>query len=327
MFHFLTPTPDTVSRNTATIHRKTRSDLWHESTVLAFLLAATLLISACQQQTDTTAEGTISQTTEQQRVEDNKPALQSESAAAHIAQFQPLYVTQMQGLQRRMQAEYESLQAADTADSDNVLPAINPDASTSVINSKSETQTTTARSVAPDNSATAETVIDTDNATTDNSASANTADNAEINVSTEVGERDLNVLKSLSLEVHEPKLFTEDQIIKNYQQAIEALYQPAADALSAKEADTLLNIATLVPQLFEHPEIAERLTIKSPALGRLIIQYQVWQQIEVQQALDMQQMERTQQQEFESLLAKFNDTIKGYDEQIAKYEQTLKEYQ
>ena len=89
----------------------------------------------------------------------------------------------------------------------------------------------------------------------------------------------------------------------------------------------LLNIATLTPQLFENTEIAERLTLKSPALGRLIVQYQVWQQIEVQQALDMQKMRQTQQQEFDTLMTKFDETIKGYDEQIAKYEQTLKEFQ
>lgn len=43
--------------------------------------------------------------------------------------------------------------------------------------------------------------------------------------------------------------------------------------------------------------------------------------------MDMQQMKETQHQEFETLMTKFNDTIKGYDEQIAKYEQTLKEFQ
>ena len=41
----------------------------------------------------------------------------------------------------------------------------------------------------------------------------------------------------------------------------------------------------------------------------------------------MQQMKIDQQQEFERLMAKFNETIQGYDEQIAKYEQTLKEFQ
>lgn len=97
--------------------------------------------------------------------------------------------------------------------------------------------------------------------------------------------------------------------------------------LSAEDVDTLINIATLAPQLFEHAEIAGRLSAKSPALARLIIQHQVWEQIEAQQVIDMQQMKLNQQKEFETLMTKFNDTIKGYDEQIAKYEQTLKEFQ
>ena len=107
---------------------------------------------------------------------------------------------------------------------------------------------------------------------------------------------------------------------------MEALYQPVTTPLSAEDIDTLINMATLVPHLFEHAEIAGRVSAKSPALARLIIQHQVWEQIEAQQVLDMQQMKLNQQKEFEMLMAKFNETIKGYDEQIAKYEQTLKEF-
>ena len=148
-----------------------------------------------------------------------------------------------------------------------------------------------------------------------------------MNTSTEVGERDLTVLKRISLEPRKPIILTEEQIIERYQQTMAALYQPVTTPLSAEDADTLINIATLVPQLFEHAEIAGRVSAKSPALARLIIQHQVWEQIEAQQVVDMQQMKQQQQQEFETLMAKFNDTIKGYDEQIAKYEQTLKEFQ
>lgn len=298
MFTFLTPTPDTASYDNEMVNRKVTSHRQQRSTVLATLLAGTLLLSACQPQTDATVEDKTTQTTEQQQADANKPIVQSDAAAAHIAQFQPLYVTQMQGLQRRLQAEYASLEAADASDSGNVALAPHADGSSPETDSHAKAQTTT----------------------------ANPKTDSEMNTSTEVGERDLEVLKRLSLEPREPKILTEDQIIKSYQQALQALYQPAAEALSAQDADTLLNIATLVPQLFEHAEIAERLTIKSPALGRLIIQHQVWQQIEVQQALDMQQMKRTQQQEFEGLMSKFDETIKGYDEQIAKYEQTLKEF-
>lgn len=301
MFTFLTPTPDTASYDNEMVNRKVTNHRRQRSTVLATLLAGTLLLSACQPQTGATVEDKTPQTTEQQQADANNPIVQSDAAAAHIAQFQPLYVTQMQGLQRRLQAEYASLEAADVTDvtdSSNVALAPHADGSSPETDSHAKAQAPT----------------------------ANPKTDSEMNTSTEVGERDLEVLKRLSLEPREPKILTEDQIIKSYQQALQALYQPAAEALSAQDADTLLNIATLVPQLFEHAEIAERLTIKSPALGRLIIQHQVWQQIEVQQALDMQQMKRTQQQEFEGLMSKFDETIKGYDEQIAKYEQTLKEF-
>ena len=149
----------------------------------------------------------------------------------------------------------------------------------------------------------------------------------DVNTSTEVGERDLTVLKRISLEPRKPVMLTEDQIIERYQQTMDALYQPVTTPLSAEDSDTLINVATLVPQLFEHAEIAGRVSAKSPALARLIIQHQVWEQIEAQQVVDMQQMKQKQQQEFEALMAKFNETIEGYDEQIAKYEQTLKEFQ
>ena len=137
----------------------------------------------------------------------------------------------------------------------------------------------------------------------------------------------MTVLKRISLEPRKPVMQTEDEIIDSYQQATAALYQPVITPLSADEVDTLINIATLVPQLFEHAEIAGRLSAKSPALARLIIQHQVWEQIEAQQVIDMQQMKLNQQQEFEALMAKFNETIKGYDEQIAKYEQALKAFE
>ena len=303
MFKFLTPTSHTGGSDVVLAARKTARYGWHKQAIVASMLTVSLLISACQQQATPESVEDGSKSSVQQDDSANKPAVQSDSAAARIAEFQPLYVTQMQGLQRRLQAEYESLQAADAADSETVSV---DDASVST-NPKDDSSS----------------AILTNGAKPKNDIPAKPVD---INTSTEVGERDLEVLKSLSLETQKPQLLTEDEIIKRYQQAMKALYQPIATPLNAQEIDTLLNIATLTPQLFEHTEIAERLTLKSPALGRLIVQYQVWQQIEVQQALDMQQMRQAQQQEFETLMTKFDDTIKGYDEQIAKYEQTLKEF-
>lgn len=287
--------------------------LQHSSTLLAATLSGVLLLSGCQQQAEIQPAPEDSQSVEKTSTEDSQPMRPSDSAAARIKQFQPIYVAQAQRLQRRLQAEYESLQAADSSDSEDSL----------LLNDDTASDTNT-NNVMKNNSDTADS----------NTLSADTTDDevdipaeADINTSTEVGERDLTVLKRISLEPRKPVMLTEDQIIESYQQAMEALYQPVTTPLSAEDVDTLINIATLVPQLFEHAEIAGRLSAKSPALARLIIQHQVWEQIEAQQVIDMQQMKLNQQKEFETLMTKFNDTIKGYDEQIAKYEQTLKEFQ
>lgn len=287
------------------------ASLRQSPTWLAVTLTGMLFLTGCQQQPDTQPVPEDNQSTEKTSAEDSKPMPQSDSAAARIEQFQPLYVAQVQGLQRRLQAEYESLQAADASDSENLL--LTTEATVDADRSNSEQ----VAEIAPAN---AEEAIATD-------SDANAAPEVDINTSTEVGERDLTVLKRISLEPRKPIIRTEDQIIDRYQQAMEALYQPVTTPLSAEDVDTLLNIATLVPQLFEHAEIAGRVSAKSPALARLIIQHQVWEQIQAQQVIDVQQMKVDQQKEFEALMAKFNDTIEDYDEQIAKYEQTLRTFQ
>lgn len=293
-------------------------------TLLATALASILLLSACQQQAaDDENVADKTKTSEQTRAEDSEPMAQSDSAAALIEQFQPLYVAQYQGLQGRLQAEYDSLQAADSSDSVNSLLL---DGADSDVN---KSDTIEANVNQPNNSNQASTVATaaaTKNVANGEPAEINADVDAEINTNTEVGKRDLTVLKRISLEPRKPVILTEEQIIKRYEQAMEALYQPVTTPLSAEDVDTLINIATLVPQLFEDAEIAGRLSAKSPALARLVIQHQVWEQIEAQQVLDMQQMKQNQQQEFEMLMEKFNETIKDYDEQIAKYEQTLKEF-
>ena len=286
-------------------------------TLLAATLTGMLFLSGCQQQAAETAPDNAQnseKTSEQTSAEDSKAMPQSDSAAARIEQFKPLYVTQFQGLQERLQAEYESLQAADSSDS----------ASSLLVDSATDTTSSEQTPVpATTESATTESA---NNAAADSNMNSDSASDAELNTSTEIGERDLTVLKRISLEPRKPVILTEKQIIKRYEQAMEALYQPVTTPLSAEDIDSLINMATLVPHLFEHAEIAGRVSAKSPALARLIIQHQVWEQIEAQQVLDMQQMKLNQQKEFEMLMAKFNETIKGYDEQIAKYEQTLKEF-
>lgn len=304
----LPPSTSDIHLSPTTFSKNVNKNSWRTTTFLAATLTTLFLVTGCQQQPNPVVDEKVSQVSEEKSVEDNKIATQSDSTAARIKQIQPLYVIQMQGLQQRLQAEYEALQAADISGNDSSLLTKNE---ASANNATVDTATATDMKNTPTINADAE-------------KPPTTASNeAEINTSTEIGERDLEVLKRISLEPREPIIITEAQIIERYQQALEALYQPASSGLSAQDTDTLLNIATLSPQLFEDPEIAERVSVKSPALARLIVQYQVWQQIEAQQAEDMQKMKVTQQQEFEGLMTKFNDTIKGYDEQIAKYEQTL----
>ena len=322
MFKFLPETLDNEAHDSdmnKSFSDKSTSSLRYPSTVLVVMLSGILLLSGCQQ-ADTQPEPKDSQSTEQTSAEDSQPMPQSDSAAARIKQFQPLYVAQAQGLQRRLQAEYESLQAADA--SDDADPLLLEGATQDTANQASTPVTDSLKSGAD--------AIDSNESeqasvpvATDSAVSTDT----EMNTSTEVGERDLTVLKRISLEPRKPVMMTEEQMIESYQQAMDALYQPVTTPLSAEDSDTLINIATLTPQLFEHAEIAGRVSAKSPALARLIIQHQVWEQIEAQQVIDMQQMKVDQQQEFETLMTKFNDTIEGYDEQIAKYEQTLKEFQ
>lgn len=334
MFKLLPVKPDI---DTDTRHRsinKAMIRLYKAPTLLAAALTGVLLVSGCQQQAEEPVPDS-SQTQEKTSAEDSQPMRKSDSAAARIEQFQPLYLAQAKGLQQRLQAEYESLQAADASDSGNDLL---PDSTTavSVDNAKpSNTANPVANNTDSEQiakpTATDSAAVATANSNGDSGANSNSDIDAtaetDINTSTEVGERDLTVLKRISLEPRKPVMLTDEQIIESYQQAMETLYQPVTTPLSAEDVDTLINIATLVPQVFEHAEIAGRLSAKSPALARLIIQHQVWEQIEAQQVIDMQQMKITQQQEFETLMAKFNETIKGYDEQIAKYEQTLKEFQ
>ncbi|ERL55705.1 hypothetical protein [Psychrobacter aquaticus] len=283
---------------------KADTDMAHNSfvrqspTLLAATIMGVLFLTGCQQQSETQPATEDSQTLKQTDSEDSKPMPQSDSAAALIKQLEPIYVVQMQGLQRRLQAEYESLQAADASESEDSL----------LLNDAAANDTSSETMPEPN---------------TDTEGDIE----ADINTSTEVGERDLTVLKRISLDPRKPIILTEDQMIDRYQQAMDALYQPVTTPLSAEDIDTLINIATLVPELFEHAEIAGRVSAKSPALARLIIQHQVWEQIQAQQVSDMQQMKLNQQKEFETLMSKFNETIEGYDEQIAKYEQTLREFQ
>lgn len=297
--------------------------------VLASMVLAASLLVGCQPQS--TVDDSTANAEEQAATEEMKPVPQSDSAAAHIKQMQPVYVAQMRSLQRRLQAEYESLQAADmtTSEDDLLLNNVTNDDNEAAVDTTAGSSSATANNSTTDaelsaneSDALTETV-----ANTDTDVDTDTDTELEPNSSTDAGERDLSVLRRISAEPRKTTILTEKQIIDSYQQTIDALYQPISKPLSSAEVNTLINIAALIPQLFEHTELADRLNAKSPALARLIVQHQIWEQIEARQARYMQEMKIAQQQEFEELMTKFNETIKDYDEQIAKYEQTLEEFQ
>jgi len=111
------------------------------------------------------------------------------------------------------------------------------------------------------------------------------------------------------------------------------LYLADETPMAAQDIDTLLSVATLTPQVFNNAELAERLVIKSPALARMLKQYQIWEQIERQQsaeleALKQSQIEEQQKQvaEFDRLATEFNEKIEDYDKQIEQYQQKLKQF-
>ncbi|BBI65974.1 hypothetical protein PKHYL_01650 [Psychrobacter sp. KH172YL61] len=231
---------------------KPNVDTSASSALAAVALTGVLFLTGCQQQADAPPVSDEAQTTEKTSEEDSQPMQQSDSAAARIEQFQPIYVAQAQGLQRRLQAEYESLEAADTSDSEESL----------LLNGATNDSATLTENA---NSANSE-PLPADSPVEANATSEEGSD-TEMNTSTEVGERDLTVLKRISLEPRKPIILTEEQIIERYQQTMAALYQPVTTPLSAEDADTLINIATLVPQLFEHAEIAGRGQCKKPCAG------------------------------------------------------------
>lgn len=313
----------TLANDRPCAKRQARSSQPRLTAMAGAVLSAMLLLSGCNQQPTAEPESSSEQTPEQIRAAAESAVPMSGSAKARIAQFEPVYVAQMQSLQRRLQAEFESLQAADAPNSNPSL-LTTPDApNTNALNNDAPN---TEAAVDADSAASqnAQTAVTTDDTTR---ASTATENDNDLNTSTEVGVRDLEVLKRISLEPQAPEILNEDEIRERYQSAMESLYEPAVTPLSAQNIDTLLTIATLIPQIFEHEEIAKQLSVKSPALARLIAQHQVWEQIEAQQAASMQQMKIDQQAEFETLMSQFNETIKGYDEQIAKYEQTLESFE
>ncbi|MEC9444986.1 MAG: hypothetical protein VX408_07975, partial [Pseudomonadota bacterium] len=174
---------------------KPNVDTSASSALAAVALTGVLFLTGCQQQADAPPVPDEAQTTEKTSEEDSQPMQQSDSAAARIEQFQPIYVAQAQGLQRRLQAEYESLEAADTSDSEESL----------LLNGATNDSATLTENA---NSANSE-PLPADSPVEANATSEEGSD-AEMNTSTEVGERDLTVLKRISLEPRKPIILTEE---------------------------------------------------------------------------------------------------------------------
>lgn len=260
-------------------------------------------------------------------------ATPSSDAAARIDAYEPKFVEQMINLQQRLQAEYEAIEVADDASADDmdqpdsrVSSEVKSDEKSS-ISAASNEKTAQPK---PDNSAAASEAgtpaqsSDAEPALIDEIVQADASKPLDIK-KINANASDLTILKQVSLEPRAPEILSEDEIKERYWAALSELY--GNEPLSAQAVNTLINISTLLPDFFEQSELAARLSDKSPALARLIVQHQVWRQIEAQQVLDMQKMKLEQQAEFETLMAKFNETIQGYDEQIGKYEKMLKEYE
>src|SRR5690606_36080866 len=135
------------------------------------------------------------------------------------------------------------LQAADASDSGNDLLAD----STTAVSVDDAMPSNTASPVANNTdseqiakpTATDSAAVATANSNGDSGASSNSDIDAtaqtDINTSTEVGERDLTVLKRIRLEPRKPVMLTDEQIIDSYQQAMETLYQPVTTPLSAED--------------------------------------------------------------------------------------------
>lgn len=309
------------------------SNSWTKLTSKAMTLGLVLslgALSGCQPAPD--ASDKVVSSEDKPKDENGDVALETKpsvEAQAQIDAYEEKFVAQMLSLQQRLQAEYESLQAADAAEHPDAQSATEPlaEPNTPVATDSADTFPSTAAdtSIPPTNpAATAPPTTEPLKADVATMITEGTAAGDPASLSTEVGERDLTVLKKVTLEPRAPEILDAAQIKNRYRQAFAAIYQ--ADLLSAEEVDTFINMTTLLPDLFEEPELARQLSDKSPALARLIVQHQIWRQIEAQQVKDMQNMKIEQQQEFEALLTKFNETIEGYDEQIAKYEKMLKEF-
>lgn len=290
---------------------------------MALALLSSLGLAACQPSTEQSAANKAPDNSTQsseatQTSNTQTPTPMSAEAAAHVKHFEAEFVNKMLDLQQSQQAEYEALQAADAAEQE--VATKQTDAANPKTGLEAESQTGL-EAAATDPDITGITGI-----TGSGEAQAATQQEAEPS-------QELPSLPLVDLAIKPPEQLTPTEISSRYNVAMQSLYLEEGIPLPAQAIDTLLNIATLTPGVFHNTELAEHLVAKSPALARMLKQYQAWDQIERQQSAELEALKQSQieaqqkqQAEFDALAKEFNDKIAAYDEQIKNYEQKLKTF-
>lgn len=329
------------------VHLAKRQSL---SKALSAILLSSVVLAGCQPNTEAESEETtVSETAQSTNPENAVPM--SDAAKATVEEFEAEFVAKMLNVQESQLAEYEALQAADKPDGSLLDTAIsNNDADTEAGSPVAGNQTNAMTNNGAANTdiqnpnakleSETQATASTEQAQTDNqiSTQSNTADNRQATkAADDTGDdTDIDNIEALALEklplinntaLVAPQMLTANEISRRYNVALQSLYLPEEVPLPAEAMDTLLNIATLTPDLFANSELAQRLVIKSPALARLLRQYQTWQQIQLQQSKELESLKQKQSEEFDNLVREFTAKIESYDEQIAKYEERLKQFE
>lgn len=326
------------NKNSVTCNRVVAKKPAPIKSLLAFGLMAAIGLSGCQPNTE---DGNKAQNSKQEVANGNAVSMSPE-AKTQVANFETEFVNRMLDLQQSQLAEYEALQAADSPDDspiNNDSSAINKSPSTGVVESQTITDETSNLSIT--SKAASEAVVEakteatskTTNQPANEVVDANKASIDSGKKGTDTEEITLQELPLIKLAIAPPQELSAKEIGRRYNEAMRSLYLADETPMSAQDIDTLLSVATLTPQVFNNAELAERLVIKSPALARMLKQYQIWEQIERQQsaeleALKQSQIEEQQKQvaEFDRLATEFNEKIEDYDKQIEQYQQKLKQF-
>ena len=327
------------NKNSVTCNRVVAKKPAPIKSLLAFGLMAAIGLSGCQPSTE---DGNKAQNSTQEVAKGNAVSMSPE-AKTQVANFETEFVNRMLDLQQSQLAEYEALQAADSPDDSpiNTNNAANKSPSADVLDGQTvadktpnSSLTSKTASEAAVKAATGEATSKTTNQPANEAVDASKApsiDSDKKGIDTE--EVTLQELPLIKLAIAPPQELSAKEIGRRYNEAMQSLYLADETPMSAQAIDTLLSVATLTPQVFNNAELAERLVIKSPALARMLKQYQIWEQIERQQsaeleALKQSQIEEQQKQvaEFDRLATEFNEKIEDYDKQIEQYQQKLKQF-